>query len=110
MIMRQRRRIQFRSDSHGRFLCGKEALLAQGFPVYSSLSSNVPLCSFALPRRDGNESSRSGMVEQAENAMHAMVCGLALLYAVTQVESEKADCVPEVFGHLLWELTADFGL
>jgi len=76
-------------------------LLAQSFPVYKALTSGRPLCSFAVPAvgDDGAEYRRTAMIEQAGNAMHSMVCGIGLLFAVTQIEKVEVTLMsPALLG------------
>ena len=75
-----------RSDTHHRWLTAREALLCQGFPVNACLSLGQPACSFAVPGRDSIfVTSRTAVIGQAGNAMHAEACAIAIIYAVTQI-------------------------
>ena len=71
-----------RSDFHGRWLTAGEALVAQAFPINASMSFGIPCCSFAEWE---SNSSRTCRIGQAGNAMHCMICGIALLYAINEV-------------------------
>ena len=74
---------QLRSNYHKRWMTCSECLAAQAFPVWPRFFKNLALCSFAVQNRE--RPPRSAAVGQAGNAMHCHVCGVILLYALTQV-------------------------
>ena len=73
------------SDYHSRWLTANEALLAQGFPVYTWLSFSVPMCSFAaVPTTTSfDECSRSARIGMAGNSMHNESVAIVLFYILT---------------------------
>ena len=81
--------IACRSDVHHRWLLAGEAMLCQAIPTSCEFTKGVPLSSFARADRQ-YESSRTARIGQAGNAMHCMVCGIALLYAVAEVRLQRA--------------------
>ena len=103
--------LQLRSDFHGRFLLAKEALMAQGMPVYADvLTQGVSMCSFSQPEniREHIPFARSSHVGQAGNGMHSMTAGLCLLYAVTQVTQRGPDGMSPVMADLAHSLMSEF--
>eukprot|EP00439_Symbiodinium_sp_Y106_P019951 s1554_g2.t1 len=99
------------SDFHGRFLLAKEALMAQGMPVYADvLTQGVSMCSFSQPEniREHIPFARSSHVGQAGNGMHSMTAGLCLLYAVTQVTQRGPDGMSPVMADLAHSLMSEF--
>lgn len=104
--------VWLRSDAHGRWLTSKEALIAQSFPVYKDLSSSRPMCSFAVSGSEvlgGETYRRTAMIEQAGNAMHAMIAGMCVLYAATEVERpQQGIFMSSSLLQIAASLTADF--
>ena len=95
-----------RSGKHGRWLLAREALLAQGFPVYTALSSGIPLCSFANSVRP--TTGRTAQIGQAGNAMHAECCGIALGFALTQVKFTNSAFQSPAMSALASSLLANY--
>ena len=68
--------LQLRSDFHGRFLLAKEALMAQGMPVYADmLTQGVSMCSFSQPEniREHIPFARSSHVGQFDERVSVIV-------------------------------------
>lgn len=80
-----------RSDYHDRWLLASEALLAQGFPIRTSLSNGIPLCSWASS--EAPSSSRTATAGMAGNAMHVESIGVALLYIFSRGNTMLSDIV-----------------
>jgi hypothetical protein len=75
-----------RSAPHQRWLTAAEALLLQGIPTTSRLTGGVVVNSFSKPDREPFLlTSRSVVIGQAGNTMHATAVGLAILFAIDQV-------------------------
>ena len=65
------------------------------------------MCSFAV---DSNlVRSRASQTAQAGNAMHAMICGIALLYSFVDVQQRQSTVVNKRLGGLVRRLGADGG-
>lgn len=67
-----------------------EAAFAQGFPAYAGLTGGVPLCSFAAKGRMFVGCERTSRMQQMGNAMHVQSVAIAILFSITQIESEEA--------------------
>ena len=93
-----------RSDHHGRWLLATEGMLAQALPVTTDWSGGVPMTAWAQTTE--NISSRTALIGQAGNAMHAMVCALAILYCIGEVELAETACVGSGLASMLRRVRA----
>ena len=76
------------SDFHKRWLTPNEALLVQGFPIFTSLSYGMAMTSFAEADGDITDKhnatvSRTSKIGMAGNAMHLECVGAAMMYVIT---------------------------
>ena len=80
--------------------------------MWPEFTDNIPMCSFALDQSNTIDcESRTAVIGMAGNAMHAQVCGVVLLYALTQVKSgaEYNECLQTAgLSALAANLAADF--
>ena len=102
--------IFLRSGLHRRWLLAIEALAAQGTPVWKEYTDGLALCSFSNDSRPTKKTSRTAMIGQAGNAMHCEVCGIIILFAITQVQKKRPEGLTQnsSLGHLVAKLTASF--
>ena len=79
--------------------------------MWPEYTENVPMCSFATGGAAASTGSKTAVIGMAGNAMHCHVCGVVLLYALTQVEPNhhQSDCLRDpALSALAAALEADF--
>ena len=81
-----------RSDTHGRWITSREALLFQGFPIRPSMSFGKALCTWASEPDSDDENGwksverdtdRTARIGQAGNCMHTQCIGIVLLHVIS---------------------------
>lgn len=81
-----------------RWICAREALLLQGIPILSSLSSGKEVTGFASCKSSIKDTGRTATIGQAGNAMHSQCVAIALMYAVTQSNPSASMQVPSTLS------------